>query len=268
MTAANFPACLAIILKEEGGNDDDPHDHGGRTSRGIIQREWDIWRKGKDLPADVWEAPQEEINAIYREQYWRPYCDDMPAGIDLCFFNASVNSGRQQAVKELQRALGVNADGMFGITSKSALNAVTDLQSLIHKVCEQRRAFYRALKQFSTYGKGWLARTDRVEVAASGMAPVGVAVVPATGSTETLSAKAPPSDANEPAVSVTQASGGSGAATIAAGVTDQLQTLSTALSPMSDTLKWVKIACLIIAVICAGLAIYAVIQHNKTKAVM
>jgi len=33
MPEANFPKSLHYVLENEGGNDDDPDDHGGRTSR-------------------------------------------------------------------------------------------------------------------------------------------------------------------------------------------------------------------------------------------
>ena len=33
MPEANFPKSLHYVLKNEGGNDDDPDDHGARTSR-------------------------------------------------------------------------------------------------------------------------------------------------------------------------------------------------------------------------------------------
>ena len=266
MTSANWDSCLALILKEEGGNDDDPNDHGGRTSRGIIQREWDIWRSTHPgLPTDVWQAPQDQIDAIYREQYWNPYCDSLPAGVDLCFFNASVNSGRSQAARELQRALGVQADGMVGIETMQAVNSAASTVDLIHLISEQRRAFYRALKQFPRYGKGWLARTDRIENAAHSMVPATptIAIAPVVSS----SPKANPEEVAEPPMSVSSATGGTAMASVASGVSDQLQSLSTALSPMAETLKWVKVTCIIIAVICAGLAIYAVIHNKKTAAV-
>ena len=42
---SNFDACVALVLASEGFNDDDPRDPGGRTSRGVTQREYDIWRR-------------------------------------------------------------------------------------------------------------------------------------------------------------------------------------------------------------------------------
>jgi lysozyme family protein len=60
-----FATCVALVLRDEGGNDDDPRDPGGRTSRGIAQREWDVWRASHPgLPSDVWQAPQDQILGI------------------------------------------------------------------------------------------------------------------------------------------------------------------------------------------------------------
>ena len=172
MTSANFRACLTVTLREEGGNSDDPHDHGGRTSRGVTQREYDAYRAARGQPmADVWTATQTEIEDIYHTQYWNPYCDSLPSGLDLAFFDFGVNAGRQQAVKALQRALGVSADGMFGIRTKEAIDSASDIGAVIHAFCERRRAFYQALAQFPRYGKGWMARTARVERAAAAGEP-------------------------------------------------------------------------------------------------
>lgn len=272
MTAANFDPSLAIILREEGGNDDDPHDHGGRTSRGITQVEYDIYRRRHaDLPADVWQAPAEAVHDIYRTQYWNPYCDSLPAGIDLLFFNASVNSGRQQAVRELQRALNVKADGMMGMETMGAVNMPQDYQALVHSMSEQRRAFYKRLAQFPRYGKGWLARTDRVEADARKMAPVFTAdagIPNATdGMTETLSAKAMPESIAEPTVSVSQATGGTAGASLGTGIVSQLQEAAGHLSPFQDSLTIAKYICMGIAVICAAFAIYAVIHKKHNDAV-
>src|SRR5690242_2135384 len=152
----NFPRCLAFTRQEEGGNSDDPHDHGGRTSRGIIQRVYDAYRHSKKLElADVWKAADAEVDEIYLLQYWNPYCDSLPSGLDLAFFDFCVNAGRTQAVRSLQRAVRVTPDGMFGIRTKSAIDKTADLSKLIHDYSNQRRAFYRSLKQFSRYGKGW-----------------------------------------------------------------------------------------------------------------
>src|ERR1035437_8995682 len=88
MSTANFPKSLAALLQDEGGNDDDKADHGGRTSRGITQREYDKWRADQHLlTRDVWTADTLEITAIYHDDYWEPLCDDLPDGIDYLYFD-------------------------------------------------------------------------------------------------------------------------------------------------------------------------------------
>lgn len=273
MTAENFPACLKLILREEGGNDDDPRDPGGRTSRGIIQREWDIYRRGHpDRPKDVWQAPQADVEAIYKTQYWNPYCDDLPSGVDLVFFNASVNSGRQQAVKELQRALGsVAVDGMMGMETLSETQAPQDYQALIHRICEQRRAFYKRLRTFKTFGRGWMARTDRMEAAARDMAPVfdpSAIPVAESGTTTTLSAKkASPDDAAKSTIDVGPAAGGSAGSTFLGGLIDQVQGLMDKLSPYQTTMQSIKILCLVLGFTLALVGVYAWYKRYKAEQV-
>jgi lysozyme family protein len=160
----NYDQSLKYVLLDEGGNDDDPQDPGGRTSRGITQREYNAWCSlhGK-VPGDVWHATDEDVHAIYKSQYWDPYCDALPSGLDYLFFDISVNCGRARAVKQFQQALGVKADGMMGQVTLSAISGYSDTQSLIKRISELRRAFYRGLKGYPRFGKGWLARVQHSE---------------------------------------------------------------------------------------------------------
>lgn len=157
MSAENFAASLKLVLQSEGGNDDDPADHGGRTSRGITQREYDAWRKEKGLSVlDVWKAPQADIVAIYHDEYWEPYCDDMPAGVDYIFFNNCVLDGPHRAAVLLQQALGVSADGRIGPVTRQAIRNA-DAKATIAKLSAVSTAFYRGLHQ-PKFLKGWLNR--------------------------------------------------------------------------------------------------------------
>src|SRR5258708_11859375 len=66
LPSQRFADCVALVLQDEGGNDDNPLDPGGRTSRGITQRDWNAWlQTHPGLPSDVFHAPQEQILAIY-----------------------------------------------------------------------------------------------------------------------------------------------------------------------------------------------------------
>ncbi len=171
MAAGNWKPSLAAVLKSEGGNDDDPEDHGGRTSRGIIQREYDAWRRLKGMAiADVWKASDAEVETIYHEEYWAPYCDLLPTGADYLLFNMNVNAGPTRGAIILQRALGVNADGRIGpITKEAALRA--NPVALVNAYSAQSKAFYLSLHQ-PKFTKGWLNRVKFVQQTALAMATV------------------------------------------------------------------------------------------------
>lgn len=158
---ANFPAALKFVLQSEGGNDDDPEDHGGRTSRGITQREYNAWRAEKGLPhQDVWKAGDDEVREIYHDEYWAPHCDKLPGGTDYAFFDFAITSGPFQAVKTMQRALGLTPDGRVGPITRAAMQSASPA-ILLQSFDRQKRTFYRSLHQ-PRFTKGWLNRCDDV----------------------------------------------------------------------------------------------------------
>lgn len=171
---SNFKASLAAVLKSEGGNDDDPADHGGRTSRGITQREYDAWCREHNWPhGDVWQATDEAVAAIYHDEYWNPWCDSMPKGLDYLYFDMAVNAGPHRAAVLLQRALGVTADGRIGPITRQALR-ISDARGLIEKYSIAKENFYRSLHQ-PKFLKGWLNRVRSVRATALAMVePKGI----------------------------------------------------------------------------------------------
>src|SRR5262245_43653026 len=182
MAASSYDEALARLLVHEGGNDDDPRDPGGRTSRGVLQREWDAWRGGHPgLPADVWRAPQDQVAAIYRQNYWNALrCDDLPAGVDYAVFDYGVNSGIGRAAKVLQRLVATAVDGEVGPDTVAAARRA-NAAALIEAICDERLAFLQGLRTWPTFGKGWGRRVREVRAAARVMAarPASPAVAPA-----------------------------------------------------------------------------------------
>jgi len=163
----NFKKSLTLIRIVEGGNDDDKDDPGGRTSRGIIQREWDAYRTlhpEKNLPQDVWEAPDWAINDIYWLSYWLPWSetDWFKTGVDYSYADMKVHHGGYWATRILQRALGVKDDGCIGIVTKTAL-LKADSETLIKAIHTRRAAYMAKLYWFKKFGKGWISRNDFVE---------------------------------------------------------------------------------------------------------
>ncbi len=271
MVAETFPHALRLALVDEGGLDDDPHDHGGRTAHGIIQREYDGFRARHDLPRrDVWKITPAEYTEIYRDRYWAPWCDRLPAGIDYAFFDAAVNAGPAAAARTLQRTLGVRVDGFMGdITLASAMHgSADDAEGLIHRFCEARRAFYRVLAQFPRYGRGWLARVDHVEHAAKAMA-LDAAQAERNGLSDDLkaeaSARAKAEDTVKPPLSAEAGAATTTATITGAGLADQLGQASNQLAPFQDAIHVVKYVLLGIALLTIGLTMYGIWHRQKIK---
>lgn len=168
---ASWPSVLANILASEGGDSDDPADPGGRTSRGVIQREWDAWRvRHPGLPADVWDAPQDQIAAIYEERYWRHRCvrgDLLPAGIEYSVADYGVNAGVDRAGKVLRKLLGADASRCDVSDGLLTLIRSKDPEKVIRAIANERRRFYANLiaakPALGKFRNGWMKRADTVE---------------------------------------------------------------------------------------------------------
>jgi len=167
-----FSIALPKVLVHEGGYSNHPADPGGATMKGITQRVYDTDRASRNLaPQPVKNISDAEVASIYRKRYWDAIKGDkLPAGVSYAVFDGAVNSGVAQSVKWLQRALGINADGVIGPATLLAIEQTSDYDALIDKICDRRLAFLQALKTWSTFGKGWRARVNDVRATGKQMA--------------------------------------------------------------------------------------------------
>lgn len=254
----NFEQALKYVLIDEGGNDDDPQDHGGRTSRGITQREYEAWcRNNGKATGDVWKASQDDITSIYRTQYWNPYCDSLPSGVDYLFFDISVNAGRTRAVRQFQQALDVNVDGMIGQVTLDAIKNADPVQ-LIHDVSNVRRNWYRHLSQFKRYGKGWLSRVGHCEN--------GAIAIHNNDKSFVKPAADPHPKATEPASTTVSPEASGTTAVTSGGLLQILESFKDNLSSYTD-LVYVKYALIGVAVVSLAYAGYGFWQRSKVQAV-
>jgi lysozyme family protein len=148
MASGNFERCLAVTLKWEGDYSNHPDDPGGPTMKGVTQREYDSWRKQKGKakrPVDRIE--ETELQAIYRGGYWNVMgCDGLDAGMDLCVFDAGVNSGVERARQWLESADSIDA------------------------VCDRRLEFLQRLgRLWRVFGQGWGRRVAGIRAEAHRM---------------------------------------------------------------------------------------------------
>lgn len=228
-----FADALKVILVYEGGKVDDPRDPGGRTNQGITQRVFNTYLVHKGKPKrDVYTLTDAERDDIYRQQYAsRIHFDELPEGVDLVVFDGAVNSGVAQSLKWLQRALGCAADGVWGLSTKTAVENFGDYDLLVARILAAREKFLRALKTFRTFGKGWMRRLDNLKrigqswASGSGDVPAPVSLTEEGGHKKAslADAKAPPARAPADAL----ASGG----VVSTGLT----TIQTTLEPLNSS---------------------------------
>lgn len=165
-----FERCLSEILRHEGGYADHPSDPGGATNMGITRKTLARWRKispWTDLPkAEVAALKRSEAALIYRASYWNTCsAGAMPSGLDLALFDFAVNSGPDRAIRVLQAAMGVPADGVVGPVTLTATGRA-DIPKLINNLCDRRLNFLQRLTNFSVFGRGWTRRVAEIRAAA------------------------------------------------------------------------------------------------------
>jgi lysozyme family protein len=169
----NFRDCLELVLRHEGGYVDHPKDPGGRTNLGVTQRVWEEWIGHPATEKDMRELTPAIVAPMYEMRYWRTsYCEKLPRGLDLLVFSMAVNAGAGRSVKLLQDAIGVVADGVIGPNTMAKINEA-NVETLIDKFSEARTAFYKGLKLFPVFGRGWLSRTDKERLEALQLAKNG-----------------------------------------------------------------------------------------------
>jgi len=154
----NFDTAFDLLITHEGGFSNHPDDPGGATMYGVteaVARAEGYTGAMRDLSLDF-------AKQIYRKRYWDACrCDQMPDQLRYPLFDAAVNSGPNQAIKWLQSAAGVKADGKIGPVTRSAVINLNPY-ALTKNMVGIRLRFMTNLSNWPSFSKGWARRIAAV----------------------------------------------------------------------------------------------------------
>lgn len=168
-----FDVCLKEVLKHEGGYVNHPRDPGGETNLGVTRKTWEAWtgKPGTDMRG----LTVAKVAPLYKARYWDEVRgDDLPPAMAMCVFDFAVNAGPARSARYLQKLVNAATDGQIGPATLRALQAFVTANGLaeaVRRFQQMRRDYYKQLRTFDTFGRGWLRRVDAVETAALRLIP-------------------------------------------------------------------------------------------------
>lgn len=156
---AKFDKYIDRVLGHEGGYVNHVSDPGGETKWGISKRSYPH--------VNIKELTREQAVEIYRKDFWNNIDgESLPEAIAFQVLDAAVNHGTGNAIRFLQRAIGVADDGHFGPISHGRLRSF-NTNDVVLLFNAERLDFYTKLSTFQTFGKGWTKRvSDNLRFAA------------------------------------------------------------------------------------------------------
>ena len=160
----SFVQAFRVVVGEEGGFTNNPADPGnwtgGRCGAGrCAGTKFGI--SAAAYPAvDIEALTPAAAQAIYQRDYWdKVQGDALPAPLALLVFDAAVNNGVGRAIRWLQMAAGVEADGVLGAATLAAVaGRAGDGAALMAEFQAQRLSFMAGLPTWRTFGLGWARR--------------------------------------------------------------------------------------------------------------
>ncbi len=157
-----FETALSFTLYFEGGFSNHPADKGGRTYKGILQTEYNAYRRRRGLPPlDVAQMSDAELMEIYQSYWDNSRSATMHPALAVVMFDTAVNFGINNSVTFLQQALGLPQTGVFDVKTKEALaegnNRNTALQMINERIIYRYKRVQEDGSQMAFF-HGWLAR--------------------------------------------------------------------------------------------------------------
>jgi lysozyme family protein len=156
-----FDKAFDRLIGHEGGYSDNPDDPGnwtgGKRGAGLLKGTKYGIAANTYGHLDIKNLTLDQAKAIYLEDFWGVVGDSTHPAIKFQVFDAAVNHGRGNALRLLQRAVGVADDGIWGRLSQQALDAMPHNDVLL-RFLGHRLKLWASLKSFDDFGRGWARR--------------------------------------------------------------------------------------------------------------
>ena len=150
----SFDQIFDRCMGHEGGYVNHPKDLGGETNWGVTIGT----ARANGYIGAMRSMTRLQAKEIYRKAFWeRAKCAQYHSAIGFQLFDAAINHGIGNAIRMLQRAVGVADDGGVGKITLGAINEKT-LDDVLVLFNAERLEFYSKLKTFDTFGRGWSRR--------------------------------------------------------------------------------------------------------------
>lgn len=168
---ADVKKIVPFILRWEGGFVNDPDDLGGPTNKGVTLKIYKLYCRRKGYPVPTVERLKaltvDEFTNILKAMYWDACKGDeiTSQGVANAIVDWAWHSGTVTAVKHIQKLLRVEADGIIGPVTLSAINSRSPLPLFgeikrervlyIERICRTRPANVK-------YYRGWMNRINNL----------------------------------------------------------------------------------------------------------
>lgn len=157
-----YDVAFARVIGHEGKFQNDRNDRGNWTTGVIGSGEL----KGTNYGISAMSYPNEDIRNLtlerakelyYRDFWLRVSGGDLHDALVYQLFDSAINHGIGNAIRILQRAVGVLDDGDMGpMTHKAIIDRGTD--DTLKLFNAKRIRFFTRLSTFKLYGAGWMNR--------------------------------------------------------------------------------------------------------------
>ncbi len=148
-------------------------DDGGPTNYGVTQKSMDAYNASHGYDhMDVADATPDDAKHIARDVYFDgPQLGSLPDRTATAVFDYGYNSGPHQAIKDLQRTIGVTPDGRMGPKTAKAVNDYVSQNgedALLNEYIGRRKQLMNNLissnpMKYGQYAVGWAHRIGHLQ---------------------------------------------------------------------------------------------------------